>query len=108
MQIFYFLASLCSSRDWFESYFVENPEDRFSHHEAHLNMEANFSGRKGSANEMGPVVRKLVFGVSEKVSFKPLSSAWMRMLVLPVLFANLRRQVFSSRGTNSLVSYLIS
>ena len=31
-----FLASLCSCADWFESHFVENPEDRFSRVEDHI------------------------------------------------------------------------
>ena len=30
------LASLCGWADQFESYLVENPEDRFSHDEAHM------------------------------------------------------------------------
>ena len=30
-----FLASPCSCADWFESHFVENPEDRFCRDEAH-------------------------------------------------------------------------
>ena len=30
------VASLCSWAGWFESYLVENPEDRFSHVEAHM------------------------------------------------------------------------
>ena len=33
---FNFLASLCSLGDWFESRFVGNPEDRFSHDEAQI------------------------------------------------------------------------
>ena len=33
---FNFLDSLCSWGDWFESRFVGNPEDRFSHDEAHI------------------------------------------------------------------------
>ena len=33
---FNFLASLCSWGDWFETGFVGNPEDRFSHNEAHI------------------------------------------------------------------------
>ena len=41
MQIFNFLASLCSWADWFESGFVRKPEDRFSHDEAH--MKWNFT-----------------------------------------------------------------
>ena len=35
------LASLCNSADRFESYLVENPEDRFSRDEAHVNMSLN-------------------------------------------------------------------
>ena len=30
------LASFCGCAGWFESYLVENPEDRFSHDEAHM------------------------------------------------------------------------
>ena len=30
------LAGFFSSADWFESYLVENPEDRFSRDEAHM------------------------------------------------------------------------
>ena len=33
---FTFLASLCSCGDWFESCFVGNPHDRFSHVVAHI------------------------------------------------------------------------
>ena len=33
---FCFLASLCSCGDWFESHFVGDPKDRFSHDEAQL------------------------------------------------------------------------
>ena len=33
---FNFVANLCSGGDWFETRFVGNPEDRFSHHKAHL------------------------------------------------------------------------
>ena len=33
------LANLCGWADRFESYLVENPEDRFSHDEAQLYME---------------------------------------------------------------------
>ena len=32
------LASLCSRLDWFETRLVENPEERFSHDEAHVNL----------------------------------------------------------------------
>ena len=35
MQNFNILAVLCSSTDWFESYLVGNPENRFSCIEAH-------------------------------------------------------------------------
>ena len=34
-QNFNILASLCSGADWFESYFVGNPEDSFSHVKVH-------------------------------------------------------------------------
>ena len=33
------LASFCGSAGWFESYLVINPEDRFSHDEAHINIK---------------------------------------------------------------------
>ena len=33
---FKFLASLCSLAGWFESHFVENPENRFSRSQAHI------------------------------------------------------------------------
>ena len=33
---FNFLAYLCSRGDWFETRFVGNPEDRFSHDEAYM------------------------------------------------------------------------
>ena len=37
MYKFMTLSSLCSWADWFESYLVENPEDRFSHDVAQVN-----------------------------------------------------------------------
>ena len=39
-QIFNFLASLCSCRDWFESRFVGNPEYRFSRDESHISASS--------------------------------------------------------------------
>ena len=33
------LASFYSCTGWFESYLVKNPEDRFSHDEAHMSVE---------------------------------------------------------------------
>ena len=39
---FNFLTSLCSWGDWFENRFVGNPEDRFSHDEAHLSRNIRF------------------------------------------------------------------
>ena len=39
MQNLELLASLCSWADWFESYLVANPEDRFSRAEAHILMK---------------------------------------------------------------------
>ena len=59
MQNLKVLASSYSSVGWAELYLVANPEDRFSHDKEH----------------MGPTARKPVFGVSEKVRFKPVSSA---------------------------------
>ena len=35
-EISYFLASLCSRGDWFETSFVQHPEDRLSHDKAHI------------------------------------------------------------------------
>ena len=36
MQNFNMVTSFCSVADWFESYLVGNPEDRFPHNEAHI------------------------------------------------------------------------
>ena len=36
------LAGLCGSVDWFETYFVGTPEDRFSHVEAHMGRHMKF------------------------------------------------------------------
>ena len=63
MQNFKVLASSYSSVCWAEPYLVANPEDRFSHDNEH----------------MGLVVRKPVFGVSDKVRFKPESPQLQRL-----------------------------
>ena len=39
IQNFKLLASFCSWADWFESYLVENPEDRFSRDGAQLSQD---------------------------------------------------------------------
>ena len=71
--------------DWFDSHFVGDPEDRFSRGEAHLSellteealillqFTVTFS-KMASVLHLGLVLRKPVFRVSIKASFKPVSS----------------------------------
>ena len=85
---FDFLASLCSCGDWFESHFVGYPEDRFSHDDGPYLMNiflivfvlniiicCTCNICPGAVEVRGHAARKPIFWVSDKASFKPVSSA---------------------------------
>ena len=62
-QKFNFLASLCSWGVWFESHFVETPEDRFSREEAHMYLfcrqacsQKEFATQAHSPRNTGPAL----------------------------------------------------
>ena len=57
---FNFLASLCSWGDWFETRFFGNPEDRFSHDEAHMGAAKTLA----PLTNWWPVFKNCVSGLS--------------------------------------------